>query len=244
VDLFGYDPAVLARYPSVVGGAVLARGVANGPSAPDLQRRFEDEQRWVIARIGATPLSDIPSLAAWRKAFRGFGVDPTQYRGAAEALLRRLTKSGEVPSIGTLVDIGNLVSIRHAIPTAVFDLDRLKPPVRVRFADGSEDFHDIGQSTSVHPEPGEVVFVDTANVVVARRWCWRQSEAGAARHDTVNVVITTEAHHQQARADVEAALRDLQDLLADYAGGTLSNAILDARSPTFSSSPSGEGEAK
>src|SRR2546428_576658 len=132
--IFGYDAAVLARYPSVVGGVVLARGVRNGPSPPELQRRFAEEQRSVIGRIGATPLSDIPSLAAWRKAFRGFGVDPTQYRSAAEALLRRLTKSGDIPSIGTLVDIGNLVSIRHAIPTAVFDLDRLEPPVIVRFA--------------------------------------------------------------------------------------------------------------
>ena len=73
-------------------------------------------------RIGETPLSQIPSLAAWRSVFRGFGLDPTQYRGAAEALLRRLTKKGEIPSVNTLVDIGNLVSIRYALPVALFDL--------------------------------------------------------------------------------------------------------------------------
>lgn len=233
MQLFGYDPAVLARYPSVVGGVVLARGVRNGPSPAELRERFAAEQRSVLSRIGNTPLSEIPSLAAWRKAFRGFGVDPTQYRSAAEALLRRLTKSGDVPSIGTLVDIGNLVSIRHAIPTAVFDLDLLEPPVMVRFAGGSEQFHDIGQSASVHPEPGEVVFVDTAGIVVARRWCWRQSEEGAARSETARVVITTEAHHDGARADVEAAVADLQELLAVYAGGEASSAILDAGHPIF-----------
>lgn len=234
MPIFAYDPAVLARYPSVVGGVVLARGVRNGPSPPELRRRFAEEQRTAVAGIGSTPLSDIPSLAAWRKAFRGFGVDPTQYRSAAEALLRRLTKSGEIPSIGTLVDVGNLVSIRHAIPTAVFDLDKLEPPVTVRFANGDEDFHDIGQSVSVHPEAGEVIFVDTANVVVARRWCWRQSEEGAVGPQTQNVVITTEAHHAEARCDVEAAVRDLHELLASYAGGRLSSAILDAGSPEFS----------
>jgi DNA/RNA-binding domain of Phe-tRNA-synthetase-like protein len=228
VHVFGYDVALLARYPSVVGGVILARGVHNGTSSPELRQRFEAEQRSVIARIGSTPLSEIPSLAAWRKAFRGFGVDPTQYRGAAEALLRRLIKAGDIPSIGTLVDIGNLVSIRHAIPTAVFDLTALRPPVTVRFADGGEQFHDIGQSTSVHPDPDEVVFVDTAGVVVARRWCWRQSEEGAVRPDTANVVITTEAHHSAARADVEAAVADLLELLAAYAGGSPVSAVLDA----------------
>ena len=39
-------------------------------------------------------------------------------RSAAEALLRRLTKQGSIPSINTLVDIGNLVSIRYALPVA------------------------------------------------------------------------------------------------------------------------------
>jgi len=115
----------------------------------------------------------------------------------------------------------------------VSDLDRLQPPVMVRFADGSEQFHDIGQSTSVHPESGEVVFVDAAGVVVARRWCWRQSEEGAAHPETANVVITTEAHHQAARADVQAALAGLLDLLATYAGGAFSSAILDAHHTMF-----------
>ena len=35
---------------------------------------------------------------------RGFGVDPTQHRTAAEALLRRLTKKGDIPSINMIKD--------------------------------------------------------------------------------------------------------------------------------------------
>src|SRR5579884_3020679 len=234
MKIFQYHPEILARFPSIVGGVIFAQGMTNGPTPESLRAAFLAEQHATLQRLGNTPLSQVKSLAAWRKAFRGFGVDPTQYRSAAEALLRRLTKSGEIPSIGTLVDVGNLVSIRHAIPTAVFDLDKLEPPVTVRFANGDEDFHDIGQSVSVHPEAGEVIFVDTANVVVARRWCWRQSEEGAVGPQTQNVVITTEAHHAEARCDVEAAVRDLHELLAAYAGGRLSSAILDAGSPEFS----------
>ena len=75
----------------------------------------------MLARIGETPLSELPTLAAWRRAFRAFGVDPTAYRSAAEALLRRLTKQGSIPSINALVDIGNLVAIRYGLPVAMFD---------------------------------------------------------------------------------------------------------------------------
>ena len=120
--LFRYDPAILERYPGVVGGVIHATGVTNGRTPPGLAEAFIATQATVRARIGDQPLSEIPSLAAWRRVFRAFGVDPTQYRSAAEALLRRLTKQGELPSIGTLVDLANLVSIGHALPVAVFDL--------------------------------------------------------------------------------------------------------------------------
>jgi DNA/RNA-binding domain of Phe-tRNA-synthetase-like protein len=63
-----------------------------------LEAAYRAEQQAVIARIGSRPLSEIESLAAWRSAFRAFGVEPTQYRSAAEALLRRLTKKGDIPA--------------------------------------------------------------------------------------------------------------------------------------------------
>ena len=119
--IFRYHPAIIERFPTIVGGVIHAVGVTNGPSPDELVEAFRAEQTTVIARIGDTPLSEVPSLAAWRRAFRAFGVDPTAYRSAAEALLRRLTKQGSIPSINTLVDIGNLVSIRHGLPVAIFD---------------------------------------------------------------------------------------------------------------------------
>src|SRR6476659_220257 len=121
MSLFRYDPPIVERFPGVVGGVIRAGGVANGPTPAALAAAFDVAQAEVIARIGATPLSELPSLAAWRRAFRAFGVDPPQYRSAAEALIRRLTKQGALPRIATLVDLANLVSIRHALPVAVFD---------------------------------------------------------------------------------------------------------------------------
>ena len=90
MTIFCYDVAIIERFPAIVCGVIHATGVRNGPAPAALAAAFEREQAAVIARIGATPLSEIPSLAAWRRVFRGFGVDPTQYRSAAEALLRRL----------------------------------------------------------------------------------------------------------------------------------------------------------
>ncbi|HEU4832604.1 MAG TPA: phenylalanine--tRNA ligase beta subunit-related protein [Actinomycetota bacterium] len=45
-------------------------------------------------------------------------------------------KQGDIPSISTLVDIGNLVSIRYAVPVAVFDRAGVAGSITVRFATG------------------------------------------------------------------------------------------------------------
>ena len=232
---FRYDAAILERFPAVTGGVILATGLRNGPTPEPLRAAYLEEQRATLARIGETPLSQLKTLAAWRGAFRRFGVDPTQCRCAAEALLRRLTKKGDIPSINALVDLGNLVSIRYALPVAVFDTRSLTGPLTVRFATGEERYSPLGQpDITEHPTAGEVVFADDAGLVFAERWCWRQSDQSAARDDTTAVVITVEAQHEGARPEIEAALADLLTLLERYAGGQVGSAVVDATQPELS----------
>jgi DNA/RNA-binding domain of Phe-tRNA-synthetase-like protein len=195
-------------------------GVFNGSSSPELAEAFAAEQRAVLERLGDTPLSEVASLAAWRRAFRAFGVDPTAYRSAAEALLRRLTKQGSIPSINTLVDIGNLVSLRYGLPVAMFDLGSITGGVTVRFATGDESFTDLGSGATERPEPGEVIFIDDAGHVAARRWCWRQSAESASSAATTEVLVTVEGHHEDARQDVAAAMSDLDQLIRSFAGAS------------------------
>ena len=231
---FDYDPAIIERFPTVVGGVIHADGVHNRPAPAELAAVFGAEQRSVRERIGETPLSELPTLAAWRGVFRGFGVNPTRYRPAAEALLRRLTKQGELPSINTLVDLANLVSIRYALPVAAFDQRAVSGGTTVRLAYGGERWADLGSSETEHPEPDEVIFCDEDDVVSARRWCWRQSRASAAGEDTTEILVTVEGHHDAAHDDVDRALRDLQALLGTYASpATVRSAILDADHPAF-----------
>lgn len=227
MTLFRHDPAVLERFPTTSGGVVHAVGVSNGSVSPGLGEAFRAEQERTLERIGDTPLAELPSLAAWRRVFSGFGVEPTRYRSAVEALLRRLTKQGELPSVSPLVDLGNLVSIRHALPVAVLDLAAVTGAVTVRFARGDEPFTDLGSEVVESPAPGEVVFVDEGGLVHARRWCWRQSAQSATTAGTTEILVTVEGHHPGARDDVRAALTDLEQLVTEHAGArTVSSRVV------------------
>ena len=216
IGLFAYSEDVTERYPTIRAGVIRATGLSNGPSSPELLAAYRAEQRVASERLDSTAIADFPSIAAWRRAFARFGAKPTQCRSAAEALLRRLAKQGDIPSISTLVDIGNHVSIRYAVPVAVFDRAGVAGSITVRFANGDERFTDLGSSESVTPDPGEVVFVDEDGSVCARRWCWRQSAQSATNPRTVEALVVIEGHHDAADRDIEAAVADLTALLSAH----------------------------
>jgi DNA/RNA-binding domain of Phe-tRNA-synthetase-like protein len=234
VTSFRYDPAIIERYPTIRAGVVFGSGFANGPSSDALLDQYSKEQRAVSARLTEVPIAEHLSIAAWRRAFSAFGVKPTRHRAAPEALLRRLSKAGDIPSINTLVDIGNLVSIRFGLPVAAMDLAKISGDIMVAFADGSEVFTDLGADEPTHPDEGEVVFVDAANIVCARRWCWRQSAQSATGLGSADVMFVVEGLHDAAIDDVAAALEDLVTLLSEHCRADLATHLLSATNPTTS----------
>jgi DNA/RNA-binding domain of Phe-tRNA-synthetase-like protein len=229
---FQYRDDLLAHHPDICGGVLYATHLRNGSTPPELAARYAAEQEAARTRI-QTLLSEVPSLAAWRQAFRRFGANPTKYRSAAEALLRRLEKKGDIPSINTLVDIGNLVSIRYALPVAIFDARHIVGGITVHPATGDERFVELDSQQPEHPEADEVIFSDETGLVVARRWCWRQSAESAARPDTTTALVTVEAHHPGGCADIEQAVHDLSTLLTAYADASVVANMVDANQPIF-----------
>jgi DNA/RNA-binding domain of Phe-tRNA-synthetase-like protein len=76
------------------------------------------------ATLTTESLKDLPGIAATRKVYRACGKDPSRYRPAAEALIRRQLKNKDLYQIDTLVDLINLASIRFGYSIGGFDADR------------------------------------------------------------------------------------------------------------------------
>jgi DNA/RNA-binding domain of Phe-tRNA-synthetase-like protein len=129
------------------------------------------------------------------------GLKPTQYRCAAESLLRRFRIEGALPRLHPLVDVCNAVSLAFAIPVAVFDVSAITGDLQVRAAIGDEDYLTFSGQCE-HPGPGEVIFADQARQVHARRWTNRQSGLSAIKGSTTAALIVAEAMHDTAASDV------------------------------------------
>lgn len=207
---FRYAPEIRSRFPQLRSRTLLVDGIGvkADPSA-------EIARLVAIAddRLAAASEGELPEIQAWRRAFTAMGLKPTQYRCAAEALLRRYRKEGSLPALHPLIDLCNAASLACAIPVAVFDTAKITGTMTVRLAHGNETYQTFGGEIE-HPEPGEVIFADDDGRAHARRWTNRQSGWSAVRPETSQALIVTEALHETADNDTAALMSSLAGALA------------------------------
>ncbi|MGH3914487.1 MAG: B3/B4 domain-containing protein [Pseudonocardiaceae bacterium] len=204
---FQHSSEIWSEFPELAAGVLFVDGISKDVSVADHLTPF---QRTAEARLAVSSEGEFPEIQAWRRAFSTMGLKPTQYRCAAEALLRRFRKEGSLPELHPLIDLCNAMSLAYAIPVAVFDASRISDGLEVRHAVGDESYLTFSGQTET-PEVGEVVFADGVGNAHARRWTNRQSAYSAARDTTSTVLIVAEALHDSAPADV----RDLTSTIAD-----------------------------
>jgi DNA/RNA-binding domain of Phe-tRNA-synthetase-like protein len=224
-----HSPELWRDFPELAAGVLAVDGI--GPEAP-VEARVDAFCARAAERLAEGPESELPEIQAWRRTYARLGLKPTQYRCAAEALLRRYRIEGVLPRIHPLIDLCNAVSMAYAIPVAVLDRARIADPLEIRYADGTEVYETFGGELE-HPAPGEVTFADAAGRAHARRWSNRQSGASAVRAGTSSVLIVAEALHASARADLERLFESLAGEIAAAWGVTPRTALLSADAPAF-----------
>ncbi|MDG4751787.1 phenylalanine--tRNA ligase beta subunit-related protein [Micromonospora sp. WMMD718] len=208
---FRHSPEIWSAFPELTCGVLHATGVT--PDI-DVTPRLAGYLGAARDRLAAGPEGGFPEIQAWRRAFARMGCPPTRYRCAAESLLRRLRRDGDLPRLHPLVDLGNALSVRCAVPVAVLDLARIGGDLTVRPADGTESYLGLG-GDSEQPAPGEVIFADQGGNAHARRWCHRQSGTSAVRAGTTEVLVVVEAMHEGAAPTVRRMLDELAAALAE-----------------------------
>jgi DNA/RNA-binding domain of Phe-tRNA-synthetase-like protein len=112
-------------------------------SPGDWEMRLRRVEADIRARLGLQGLSTFPPVADMRKLFRVAGTDPTRYRPASEALLRRVLKGDSVPSIHPLVDVNNCLSLRIACPCCVMARGSFTPPIVLRTGLSGEAYESL-----------------------------------------------------------------------------------------------------
>ena len=109
--------------PEFVGACVEAQ-VVNTPYCEELWQEIEALGERFRSELTTESLKDITSIAATRRVYKACGKDPSRYRPASEALIRRMLQGKELYQRDTLVDLVNLASIAYGYSIGGFDADK------------------------------------------------------------------------------------------------------------------------
>lgn len=111
--------------PNFVGACVEAQ-VANSAYCQELWDEINALGEKFKQTLTTESLKEISGIAATRKVYRACGKDPSRYRPASEALIRRMLQGKKLYQIDTLVDLVNLASIAYGYSIGGFDADKFE----------------------------------------------------------------------------------------------------------------------
>lgn len=109
--------------PEFVGACVEA-GVVNTPYSEALWKEIEALGQRYRQKLTTETLKEMTSIAATRRVYKACGKDPSRYRPASEALIRRVLQGKNLYQRDTLVDLINLASIAYGYSIGGFDADK------------------------------------------------------------------------------------------------------------------------
>jgi DNA/RNA-binding domain of Phe-tRNA-synthetase-like protein len=226
---------VADRFPDFRVAVVVARGLVIPASRPpDLQAIIAEREAAARAKWSGAELSEIPGIAAWRTAYRAFGIKKTSYRSSVERLVKNILADRSLPEINGFVDAYNAASLTHVLPAGADDLAKVAGDVAFRFSRSGDSFLDMsggegeaGAPAFDPPKEGEVVYAD-AEKVLCRRWNWRQDARSLVTGETRDAIVTIQYN---GAGDLDVAVTDLVSFIERFAGGSTAVTIADRSRP-------------
>ena len=135
---------IISAFPEFRVAVVVAEDIDVGAERPP------ELAALIAARIAACraqwadmELSEIPGIAAWRKAYRAFGIKRTSYRSSVERLVKNVLAGRGLPAINAFVDAYNAVSLAHVMPLGADDLEKVVGDLAFRYSRLGDQFLDM-----------------------------------------------------------------------------------------------------
>lgn len=196
--------------PNFVGACVEAN-VQNSPYCQELWDEINLLGEKYKDTLTTESLKEMSGIAATRKVYRACGKDPSRYRPASEALIRRMLQGKQLYQRDTLVDLVNLASIAFGYSIGGFDADKFEgETLTLGIGKAGEPYEGIGRG-NINIE-GLPVYRDNLGGVGTPT---SDNERTKMMSDTSHLVVLIngyDGNEQQVRANAEY----IQSLLKKY----------------------------
>ncbi len=214
---FRVYPEVFEKLPNACFAVVAAYGIDNRGEHTRIQELLRHSIEKLREEIDGTDIKKNRNIIPYRLAFSQLGFNPNKYLSSIEAMVKRVAKGGDLPSINPVVDLVNAVSLQYMLPMGAPDMDALEGEIAVRFAVPGDTFIPMGETGEEAVEPGELVYAD-AKRIRTRRWIWRQSDRGKITAESSNIFFPIDGFRGENCNRMLEARNRLALLLTEHFG--------------------------
>ena len=227
---FVLDPSFLELFPQSRIGVLVCKDIDNHVKEEERYAPWLRDCEKRSAAYTANPeFTDNETIRNWRDAFYRFKTKKGA-RCSIEALLKRVSKGGEIGCINPLVDLYNGISLKYGMPVGGEDIDKFEGDVRLTLAEGGESFITYGSDKDEPALPGEVIYKDDAGAI-CRCWNWRESVRTMLTEDVRNAFMIIETVQGEFPERLEGALDELAAKIEAELGGSVEKFIVDKANP-------------
>ena len=224
---FKIDSKIFERFEGLNIGVVIAKGIDNKGLLEEVQNKIREQEQEIRTKYNLEMLPQAPRIDVWRKAYAIFGGEPKKNRSSIENLYKLILSGVELRHINKLVDIYNFISLKHMLPAGGEDTDKMKGDIVLTFAGANEpSVLLLGEKEAHPPRNGEVIYKDDISAI-CRRWNWREADRTKLTEATKNCVLAVEGLPPITRKEIEAATKELKEMIQKYCGGNVSYVVLD-----------------
>ncbi|MCT8136991.1 hypothetical protein H1D32_04095 [Anaerobacillus sp. CMMVII] len=125
--------------PTFKAGVISYSNINVQHSSSEIQMQLKE----IYSILQSQQLTEIPGIKEARQLFKAIGIDPSKYRPSSEALIRRVLKGDQVPSIHSAADVNNLFSLKYGLPIGIYGLDKLSGPIELRVGNENDRYEAI-----------------------------------------------------------------------------------------------------
>lgn len=220
------------KVPNAYFGVIIVKGFDNTKQNDKISKMLQENMKSALENLKDVKVKEENYILPYREAFKAIDINPNKYMCSIEALLTRISKGKDLPSINPIVDFGNALSVKYKLPIGLHDIDNFKGDIEIRKGKETDTFIPFGGGEIEHPEENEYVYV-SGNEVKTRKWTWRQGEKSKITENSKNLFIPIDGFSDINKDDVKKLQKEMIKFLKDNYDVEIESGIVDKEHSKF-----------
>lgn len=213
---------VFRSLPDFKLGLVHIRGVDNFAELDESKHLLTEASEMVKLTFSADTAGTHELIAPWKVAQLEFGARARHYHTIVEKLMNKVLRKQSVMHNDVISNLVNFVSLKRLVPIGVDDVDSLAGDVVFDIAQGTEKFGKVRRV-----KKGALFYRDAKGVIATKMDYNRVSRTMLSKKST-SVLIHIDALGPVGKRDLQKILKEIEDLVNGFCGGTACSIILDS----------------